>query len=217
MSRRHTHQPSSSSSLFEPETFICNGMEERDVMIYKEIFSLLDPINSSEITPNELRMGLQSINIGVTKSDLYNLICDYDQNESGKIDFREFMMAMNGTNRPCDHDKRADYLRIFKKIAGSKDRINKEDILNHSRSTGRALSEEEIKRVFDKYECINGEITFEQYHKAMTDYVYGENYIMPESIEDCGKSMTVRSGLYSRRASYKVTFSRGNSPSSDSK
>ena len=194
MSRRQLAAAPANPQAFEPKAYVCNGVQERDVLIYKEIFNLLDPSAMQEVTPNDLRMALQSVNIRLNKADLYNLICDYDKSEKGKIDFDEFMGAMNGTTKPFTEDSNADYLRVFKKMAGNKEHITKDDLLNHSRSTGKVFTEAELEKIFEKLECPDEKIGFEKYHKCM-DLFMNKAMSSPENSLplDCGKSVTKQS------------------------
>lgn len=193
MSRRQLASVAGNVQAFDPKSYVCNGVQERDVLIFKEIFNLLDPSAMQEVTPNDLRMALQSVkvNIGVNKADLYNLICDYDKSEKGRINFHEFMCAMNGTTKPFTEDSNADYLRVFKKMAGNKEHITKDDLLNHSRSTGKVFTEAELEKIFEKLDCPDEKITFEKYHKCMDLFM---SKVMSSSENDlpldCGKSVT---------------------------
>lgn len=165
---------------FVPANYVRYGMNERDVLLYKEIFDMMDPKRKGVVSPNDFRATLQSLGIHISRSDLYNLFCDYDKDENGVLTFDDFIEAISGGIRPCDEDKAADYKRVFSKLSGNKNFITKEDLLKTLRGIGLQQSESDFEKMYKRLGVVNEKITFEQFYKTMTDFIYGESSAMEE-------------------------------------
>lgn len=172
---------------FVPANYVRYGLSERDVLLYKEIFDLMDPKQSGVVRPNDFRAALQSLDIHISRADLYSLFCDYDSEEGGVLTFKNFIDAVTGTTRPCDQDTREDYYQVFKVLSSNKPTIGKNDLQKHIRAIGHHQSDEDCQKLFDKLGVQDGEISFEVFYKTMTDFIYGDKYrhiIEPGSIKE---------------------------------
>jgi centrin-1 len=98
---------------FNPKNYISVGVSERDVEMYKEVFDLFDIHRCGSLTPNDLRNALEMFGYHPKKHLIYQIISDIDQDESGGLDFREFLNIMTDQTRPCDEDTQEDYERVF--------------------------------------------------------------------------------------------------------
>jgi Ca2+-binding EF-hand superfamily protein len=98
---------------FDPKHYVSVGVSERDVEMYKEVFDLFDVHRSGNLTPNDLRNALEMFGYHPKKHLIYQIISDIDADESGGIDFREFLKIMTDQLRPCDADTEDDYDRVF--------------------------------------------------------------------------------------------------------
>ena len=98
---------------FDPKNFVSVGVSERDVEMYKEVFDLFDVHQIGCLTPNDLRNALEMFGYHPKKHLIYQIISDIDSDESGGIDFREFLKIMTDQMRPCDEDTEDDYERVF--------------------------------------------------------------------------------------------------------
>ena len=67
----------------------------------------------------------------MSRSDLYNMLCDYDSELQGKVSFKDYLDAVSGHEKPYLQDNKGDYQRAFKKISAGKDMITKEDLLKN--------------------------------------------------------------------------------------
>ena len=98
---------------FNPKNFISVGVTERDVEMYKEVFDLFDVHKIGNLTPNDLRNALEMFGYHPKKHLIYQIISDIDRDESGGLDFGEFLKIMTDQTRPCDEDQQEDYERVF--------------------------------------------------------------------------------------------------------
>ena len=162
------------TDLFNPKDYMRNGLSERDIYICREVFELMDPKQNGFITPNDLRSGFTSMGIGLNRADLFNLLCDYDQDEVGNLDFNNFLDAVSEGLRPCDQDTQADYKRVFKKLSGNKDILSKDDLLKFMRSVGIQPSEDDLVRMYKKLEVTDENIDFQKFYHAVTEFIYSK-------------------------------------------
>ena len=71
------------------------------------------------LLPNDLKILLTENGFLPTKKTIYEIIAEFDQEETGGISFSEFMKAM--VAKPFEKEKKKDVYHIFKKY----DRTNK--------------------------------------------------------------------------------------------
>ena len=178
MSARRVREP------FVVANYLRYGLTERDVLLYKEVFDMMDPKDRGYISPNDLKAGLLSIGIHLSRADLYNLVCDYDNEEGGVLSFEDFLRAITGEARPCDEDNKEDYKRVFSKLAGNKTHISQEDLLKNMRSIGMQMSDEDFERLYEKLGVTDGLITFEVFYDAMMNFIYGDHQSNSHSSDD---------------------------------
>ena len=67
----------------------------------------------------------------MSRSDLYNMLCDYDSELQGKLSFKDYIDAVSGKEKPHLEDTKGDYQRAFKKVSAGKEAITKEDLLKN--------------------------------------------------------------------------------------
>ena len=70
------------------------GLTDASVNQYRKAFRLLDLDDGGTIEEDELRMGLEAIGKTPTDEELKNMMRDVDEDESGEIDFAEFLAFM---------------------------------------------------------------------------------------------------------------------------
>jgi voltage-gated sodium channel len=130
MERAHQEQ----MMQLEIETRIMDLCHERSVTptqldIYRRVFSMLDLDGGGTIEGEELRSGLQAVNIECTDEQLEVWVKEVDVNSDGVIDLIEFVIFMTNMKKKAteEHDKKmmrkgADaFLRLRKKAQARKE------------------------------------------------------------------------------------------------
>lgn len=169
---------------FDPTEYIKSGLDEHDVLMYREIFNLIDTDFTGFISPNELRGALSCLGINVSKADLYNLICDYDEEYSGKLNFKDYLDAVSGLAKPCTQDNKNDCKRVFKKLSGGKDTLTQEDLFKSIRASGINYTYEDFEDMYKKFGLEPGsDITFEVFEKSINEYIM-KGYYASESTKN---------------------------------
>lgn len=159
---------------FEPKKYVKNGLSEHDVLVFKEIFDLIDPSASGFVSPNDLKSALTTIGINLSRADLYNLICDFDESYLGKLNFDDFIQAASGVAKPWIHDRKPEYMGVFKKLSGNKDVLSHEELIRAMRNSGINYSEDDCTEMYAKLGLEFGaDITFELFQKAITTFAAG--------------------------------------------
>ena len=95
---------------FDPKEYTNVGLDEREVMIYKEIFDLFDTSSNHMLAPKELLSGLKLSGLNVDMETTYNVISSCNLKDISKINFREFLKLCVDA-RPCDKDQESEYYR----------------------------------------------------------------------------------------------------------
>lgn len=93
-------------------THYCN---ERDVIIWKEVFDCFDTDEDGILVPRDLLEAMSKYNGYHPKRNyIYQTIAIFDKDESGSIDFREFLRMVH--EKPYEKDTSEDMKRVFSEI-----------------------------------------------------------------------------------------------------
>src|SRR4051812_42467031 len=95
---------------WNPKKYEKNGLTEDEVMEIKEAFDLFDNDKSGEIDTEELKQALKNLGIDAKNQTLQNMMQDLDKDNSGKIDFDEFIDMM--TAKMSDRDTKEDLQKV---------------------------------------------------------------------------------------------------------
>ncbi|KAJ6743148.1 CALCIUM-DEPENDENT PROTEIN KINASE 2 [Salix viminalis] len=72
---------------------IAENLSEEEIAGLKEIFKMIDTDNSGQITFEELKVGLRRFGATLTEAEIYSLLRAADVDNSGTIDYKEFIAA----------------------------------------------------------------------------------------------------------------------------
>ena len=87
------------------KTYERPGLSEDEIEEIREAFNLFDTDGSGTIDPKELKAAMQSLGFEAKNQTIYQMIGDIDKDNSGTIDFEEFLDMM--TAKMSDKDTRA--------------------------------------------------------------------------------------------------------------
>ena len=155
---------------FNPKNFEKNGLTEDEVMEIKEAFDLFDSDKSGEIDTEELKSALKNLGIDAKNQTLTNMMADLDKDNSGQIDFDEFIDMM--TAKMSDRDTREDLQKVFQLFLGDDDHADK-ILLKHLKRVARELnenmSEEELQEMIARADLNKDQgVDFEEFYQIMT-------------------------------------------------
>ena len=81
---------------------------------YERIFQKYDADNSGEIDREELEMIMKEMGHNMSKGDLDSMMAELDRNQSGSVDFTDFMAAVQGqTSKTFDELNKSIEEKIF--------------------------------------------------------------------------------------------------------
>merc|ERR1719164_153147 len=76
------------------KTYERPGLSDEEIEEIKEAFNLFDTDGSGTIDPKELKAAMQSLGFEAKNQTIYQMIADIDKDNSGTIDFEEFLDMM---------------------------------------------------------------------------------------------------------------------------
>lgn len=92
-------------------------LSEQDVQEFQEIFNLIDTDGSGCISPEELGALIEQVGLKITQEELDEMVKEIDIDNSGEIDFHEFLETMSRDINP--NYAPMEVCRAFKMFARS--------------------------------------------------------------------------------------------------
>lgn len=140
---------------FDPRKYVVPGSNVRDVEIWKEVFDLFDVDGNGSLTPMNIRNAMLTLGYNPKKQMIYQLVSDLDFDESGGVDFQEFVKMM--TTKPCEKDTDEDIERVYYMYDNEKKGyITKEDMIEAAQEIKEELTEEEIEIIIQEIDPDGG-------------------------------------------------------------
>jgi len=119
---------------------------------------------------HELKQVMKKMHIHLSRMELLEMIDSVDEDRSGTIDFREFLVLMQsrvGEGGP-DSDLRYAFKQFDKNKTGF---IDKESLKTTMSEFDNALTNEELNAIFAEVDLNgDGRITFREFRKLMVSY-----------------------------------------------
>merc|ERR1719446_1476690 len=85
---------------------------EMEMEEVREAFSLFDVDSSGAISYKELRACMKALGIKVDKDELKKMILEVDSDQSGEIEFPEFLQMMTG--KMASNDTKEEVQKVYK-------------------------------------------------------------------------------------------------------
>ena len=154
---------------FDPKKYEKNGLTEDEVLEIKEAFDLFDTDHSGTIDTDELKQALGNLGIDAKNQTLQNMMNDIDKNQSGTIDFDEFIEMM--TAKMSDKDTREDLEKVFELFIGddTADKIELKHLKRVAKELGENMSDDELNEMIVRADTDrDGKVSFEEFYAIMT-------------------------------------------------
>ena len=160
----------SKAAEYNAKSYEKNELTEDEEMEIKEAFDLFDTDKSGEIDTDELKQALSNLGIDAKNQTLQNMINDIDKNQSGTIDFDEFIDMM--TAKMSDKDTREDLKKVFDLFLGDDEKADKIE-LKHLKRVAKELnenmSEDELNEMITRADTDrDGKVSFDEFYNIMT-------------------------------------------------
>ena len=160
---------SSKQAAFDPKNYEKNGLTEDEVLEIKEAFDLFDSDHSGTIDTEELKQALSNLGIDAKNQTLQNMMNDIDKNQSGTIDFDEFIDMM--TAKMSDKDAPKDLRKVFDLFIGddTADKIELRHLKRVAKELGENMTDDELNEIIVRADTDkDGKVSFEEFYAIMT-------------------------------------------------
>jgi centrin-1 len=144
------------------------GLTEEEIMEIKEAFDLFDTDGGGSIDPKELKEAMNSLGLETKNQTIYQMITDLDSDNSGAIEFKEFLDLM--TARMSDRDTKEDIRKVFRIFdEDNKNSITKKSLMRVAKELGETMDENELTEMIERADSDgDGLVTFEDFYNIMT-------------------------------------------------
>ena len=159
----------SKQAEFNPKNYEKNGLTEDEVLEIKEAFDLFDTDHSGTIDTDELKQALGNLGIDAKNQTLQNMMNDIDKNQSGTIDFDEFIEMM--TAKMSDKDTPEDLRKVFDLFIGddTADKIELKHLKRVAKELGENMSDDELNEMIVRADTDkDGKVSFDEFYAIMT-------------------------------------------------
>ncbi|RMZ88738.1 hypothetical protein DV736_g4030, partial [Chaetothyriales sp. CBS 134916] len=143
-------------------------LSKEEIEGYKEVFALFDKDNSGTITASELGDVMRSLGQNPSETELRDMINEVDVDQSGAIDFDEFLKMMSTTLKPIDVDQetRAAFAVFDKDGSGT---ISADELRQVMKSLGEDLTDAEIDEMIREADKDrDGTIDYEEFVQLLS-------------------------------------------------
>lgn len=140
---------SPSGKLKKKQRFQLTDEQRQEI---KEAFDLFDTEKSGAIDYHELKVTLRALGFEAKKSEVLRLMKEYDPEESGKVEFSDFMDLM--TRKYAERDPTDEIFRAFRLFVGEdpSKKINLRCLRKIANELGENLSDEELQAMIDEFD-----------------------------------------------------------------
>ncbi|KAJ0550854.1 putative protein kinase CAMK-CDPK family [Helianthus annuus] len=159
---------------------IAMSLSEEEIAGLKEMFKMMDTDGSNQITLEELKNGLEKVGANIKDAEMTRLMEAADIDNSGTIDYGEFISAMLHLNKVQKEDHLLAAFSYFDKDGSGY--ITTEEL--HQACEKFGLSDIPLDEVMDEIDKDNdGRIDYSEFVDMMEESDFGKN-IKPGAGED---------------------------------
>ncbi len=82
--------------------------------------------------------------MNTNKNEIFQVLCDFDINEQGFLNFEDFLNVITDRTKPFENDTKRKQKEIFRKISNKKKSITLEEFEKSFFKNGFVIKKEEI-------------------------------------------------------------------------
>ena len=152
------------ASLRKPEK---PKLDEEQVEELREAFNLFDTDGSGTIDAKELKAAMRALGFQVKKADVRKMIAEVDKDDSGAIDFDEFVEMMTG--KMSERDSKEEILKVFELFDDEgTGKIGFKQLKRVVTELGESLSDDEMREMIEEADRDHdGFVTAEDFLRIM--------------------------------------------------
>jgi calmodulin len=146
---------------------MADSLTEEQVAEFREAFSLFDKNGDGEITTNELGTVMRSLAQNPSESELQDMINEVDADNSGTIDFAEFLAMMARKMKETDSEEEIrDAFKVFDR--DNNGYISAAELRHVMISIGEKLTNEEVDEMIREADRGgDGRIDYQEFAQLM--------------------------------------------------
>ncbi|GAB5355350.1 hypothetical protein AAMO2058_000198200 [Amorphochlora amoebiformis] len=133
----------------------------------REAFDLFDTDGSGTIDKNELKVAMRALGFEPKKEEIAKMIQDIDKDNSGEIDFPEFLEMM--TAKMGDRDSKTEILKAFRLFDDDETGfITLDNLRRVAKEIGENMSDKELQEMIDEADRTNdGKVNEDEFLRIM--------------------------------------------------
>ena len=133
----------------------------------REAFNLFDTDGAGSIDIKELKAAMRALGFTIKKAEIRQMIQDIDKDDSGTVDFDEFVEMMTG--RMTSRDSKEEIQKVFALFdEDTTGKITFRDLKKAVTELGENISDEEIMEMIEEADRSgDGTINVEEFYRVM--------------------------------------------------
>lgn len=153
---------------FDISQYQRNGLSREELIEIKEAFDLFDTDKGGSIDPKELKDAMNTLGLEARNQTIYQMINDLDADNSGAIEFREFLDLM--TARMSDRDSKEDIRKVFKLFdEENSGYVTLKSLRRVAKELGESMEDGELQEMIERADSHgDGHVTFDDFYNIMT-------------------------------------------------
>ena len=144
-----------------------NELTEEQRQEIKEAFDLFDTDGSGTIDSKELKVAMRALGFEPKKDEVKKMIAECDRDQSGVIEFPEFLEMM--TQKMAERDPREEMLKAFRLFDDDDTgKISFKNLKRVAKELGENMTDDEIQEMIDEADRDgDGEIGEDEFIRIM--------------------------------------------------
>ncbi|KAJ8427392.1 hypothetical protein Cgig2_008808 [Carnegiea gigantea] len=146
---------------------MANQLNNDQIAEFKEAFSFFDKDGDGSITTKELGTVMRALGQNPTEAELQDMIKEVDADQSGTLNFTEFLNLMARKMKHTDSEQELkEAFRVFDKDQNGF--ISASELLHVMRNLGEKLTDEEVNEMIREADADgDGHINYQEFVKIM--------------------------------------------------
>lgn len=136
---------------FNPDPYVTATASKETVMDLKKAFDILDDDRSGMVSPVEITKYFEQMGLMTKNKLIYQVLAEMDADNSGGIDFEEFVKFITSRVSDKDTNLRDEIARIFDFFDSNHDgKVTWTELKSVAQFLGEEMTDDEIKEMFVK-------------------------------------------------------------------